>query len=91
MIILQHTFEADYPNGKRERIMSTLIDFGIPNGDSSMSRTVGLPPAIGTRLILEGKISITGVHIPVIPEIYVPILAELKEIGIEFKENKESL
>ncbi len=91
MIILQHTFEADYPNEKRDRIMSTLIDFGIPNGDSSMSRTVGLPPAIGTRLILEGKINLTGVHIPVIPEIYVPILAELKEIGIEFKEKRETL
>ncbi|MCJ7582236.1 MAG: saccharopine dehydrogenase NADP-binding domain-containing protein [Candidatus Aminicenantes bacterium] len=91
MIILQHIFEADYPKGKRERILSTLIDFGIPNGDSSMSRTVGLPPAIGTRLILEGKINVTGVHIPVIPEIYVPILAELKEMGIEFKENRETL
>ncbi len=91
MIILQHTFEASYPDGKKDRIMSTLIDFGIPNGDSSMSRTVGLPPAIGTRLILEEKINIKGVHIPVIPEIYVPILAELKEIGIEFKENREIL
>ncbi len=91
MIILQHTFEADYPNEKRDRIMSTLIDFGIPNGDSSMSRTVGLPPAIGTRLILEGEINLTGVHIPVIPEIYVPILTELKEIGIEFKEKRETL
>ncbi len=91
MIILQHTFEDVYPDGKKERIMSTLIDFGIPNGDSSMSRTVGLPPAIGTRLILEGKINKTGVHIPVIPEIYMPILAELKEIGIEFKEKKEAL
>jgi len=91
MIILQHTFEDVYTDGKKERIMSTLIDFGIPNGDSSMSRTVGLPPAIGTRLILERKINMTGVHIPVIPEIYVPILAELKEIGIEFKENRETL
>ena len=91
MIILQHIFEAVYTEGKKERIMSTLIDFGIPNGDSSMSRTVGLPPAIGTRLILEGKINKTGVHIPVIPEIYVPILAELKEKGIEFKERKETL
>ena len=91
MIILQHTFEANYPDGKKDRILSTLIDFGIPHGDSSMSRTVGLPPAIGTRLILEGKINLTGVHIPVIPEIYVPILAELKDVGIEFKEKKEIL
>ena len=91
MIILQHTFEANYPDGKKDRILSTLIDFGIPHGDSSMSRTVGLPPAIGTRLILEGKINLAGVHIPVIPEIYVPILAELKDVGIEFKEKKEIL
>lgn len=91
MIVLQHTFEAVYPDDKKERIMSTLIDFGIPHGDTSMARTVGLPAAIGTRLILEGKINLTGVHIPVIPEIYTPILAELKEIGIEFKEKKEVL
>jgi saccharopine dehydrogenase (NADP+, L-glutamate forming) len=89
MIILQHEFIASYPKGKKERITSTLIDFGIPNGDSSMARTVGLPAAIGTRLILEGKINLTGIHIPVIPEIYIPILQELKEMGIAFKEKRE--
>ncbi|MFQ6039040.1 MAG: saccharopine dehydrogenase C-terminal domain-containing protein, partial [Candidatus Aminicenantales bacterium] len=64
--------------------------FGIPGGDSSMARTVGLPAAISTRLILEGKIQKKGVHIPVQPDIYEPILEELKNMGIAFKEKKES-
>jgi len=89
MIVLQHTFIASYPSEKKEEITSTLIDFGIPEGDTSMARTVGLPAAIGTRLILEGKIEETGVHIPVVPEIYEPLLQELKEQGIAFKEKKE--
>jgi saccharopine dehydrogenase-like NADP-dependent oxidoreductase len=89
MIVLQHTFEACYPEGKEERITSTLIDFGIPDGDSSMARTVGLPPAIATKLILEGKIKKTGVHIPVLPEFYTPILEELKQLDISFKEKRE--
>ncbi len=91
MIVLQHQFVASYPDGKKEKITSTLIDYGIPNGDSSMARTVGLPAAIASRLILEGKIEITGVHIPVIPKIYVPILQELKEMDIAFTEKREEL
>ena len=91
MIMLQHQFIASYPGDKKEKITSTLIDFGIPHGDTSMARTVGLPAAISTKLILEGKIEKTGVHIPVTPEIYIPILQELKELDIAFKENKEEM
>jgi saccharopine dehydrogenase-like NADP-dependent oxidoreductase len=94
MIILQHEFIASYPGKKKkqkEKITSTLVDFGIPHGDSSMARTVGLPAAISTRLILQGKIKQKGVHIPVIPEIYRPVLEELKELGIAFKEKRENI
>jgi saccharopine dehydrogenase (NADP+, L-glutamate forming) len=92
MIILQHEFVAEYPKEKRkEKIFSTLIDFGIPYGDSSMSRTVSLPAAIGAKLVLEGKIDATGVHIPVSPTIYEPILKELERLGIAFKERSEKI
>jgi saccharopine dehydrogenase (NADP+, L-glutamate forming) len=90
MLILQHEFMADYPD-RRQRITSTMIDFGIPHGDTSMSRTVGLPAAIGVRLILQGEIDLTGVHAPVVPEIYEPVLEELEQLGIRFAEKWETL
>ncbi len=90
MVILVHEFVAAYPD-RRESITSTLIDFGLPGGDTSMSRLVGLPAAIGTRLILEGEITLTGVHIPVLPEIYEPVLDELEQLGVACVEKVEVL
>ena len=90
MIVLHHEFIADYPKEK-EKITSTLIDFGIPHGDSAMSRTVGLPAAIGASLILQKKIKATGVHIPVNPPIYEPALKELEKQGIICKEKSITL
>jgi len=93
MIILQHQFIADYPGVGRppDKITSTLVDYGIPHADSSMSRTVGLPAAISARLVLEGRIKEKGVHIPVKPGIYGPILEELENQGIVFREKRERL
>ncbi len=91
MIILQHEFLAQTDSGRNERIVSTLIDYGVPGGDSSMSRTVGLPAAIAARLVLEGKIRLTGVQVPVHPEIYGPILEELGALGIRFEEKRRVL
>jgi len=84
LLIQHHEFIAQYPDGKMEKITSTMVDKGIPNGDSSMSRTVSLPAAIATKLILNGVITMSGVHIPVLPEIYEPVLAELNELDIKF-------
>jgi saccharopine dehydrogenase-like NADP-dependent oxidoreductase len=85
MVILVHEFVAAYAD-REESISSTLIDFGVPGGDSAMARTVGTPAAVGARLILEGEIHLTGVHIPVLPEIYAPVLEELQRLGIAFEE-----
>ncbi|MCE1247075.1 MAG: saccharopine dehydrogenase NADP-binding domain-containing protein [Firmicutes bacterium] len=87
MIILHHIFEAEYPEkGKKEDITATMIDYGIPNGDSSMARTVSLPAAIGIKLILTGKITDIGVKIPVEPHIYEPVMAELETMDIRMEE-----
>ena len=90
MLVMQHEFIAQYPD-RQEKITSTMIDYGIPYGDTSMSRTVGLPAAIAVRMILQGQVELTGVHRPVMPELYEPILAELKELGIGFTEKTEPL
>jgi len=91
MIILQHDFIAEYPKGKKEHITSLMIDYGIPNGETAMARTVSLPAAIATKLILEEKIKIKGVRIPVFAEIYKPVLAELESMNIKMVETVKEL
>lgn len=87
MVVLHHEFGAVYPDDNRaEKLTSTLIDFGIPNGDTSMARTVGLPCAIGVKMVADGIITVKGVHIPILADIYEPILNELEAKGIVFQE-----
>jgi saccharopine dehydrogenase (NADP+, L-glutamate forming) len=86
MIVMHHEFIVEYKD-KKQKITSTLVDYGIPHGDSSMSRTVALPVAIASRMILDGKINLTGVHRPIIPEIYEPVLNELADLNIVLEEN----
>jgi saccharopine dehydrogenase-like NADP-dependent oxidoreductase len=90
MLILRHEFEAQYPD-RAEKITSIMVDFGIPNGYTSMARTVGLPAAIAVRLIMEDKIDLTGVVAPVMPELYEPVLEELEALGIRFVEKWETI
>jgi saccharopine dehydrogenase-like NADP-dependent oxidoreductase len=91
MIVMQHEFVAEYPD-RKEAITATMIDYGIPYGDTSMSRTVGLPAAIAVRLILQDKFAgLRGVYVPVIPEIYTPVLSELAELGIGLVEKRETI
>lgn len=87
MIVLQHEFIADYGD-RREFLRSTLVDFGEPGGPSAMSRTVGLPAAIGVLRVLDGTIRDRGVVVPVTPEVYNPILDELEALGIRFHEER---
>ena len=86
MVLLQHIFFAAYPDGTQEVIKSSMIDFGSPSTNTSVARTVSLPAAIAVKLILEKKINLTGVYRPVVPQIYNPVLDELKSLNIEMKE-----
>ncbi len=85
MIVLHHIFKVEYPSGTKT-ITSTLIDKGVYGEETSMARTVALPAAIATEMILKGKITGTGVHIPVAENIYEPILEKLEDEDIVFQE-----
>ncbi len=91
LLLLRHRFIVENKDKSRDLITSTLIDFGIPFGDSSMARTVSLPMAIGTRLIAEGRITRQGVFIPVTPDVYLPVLAELETLNITMAETRSHL
>jgi saccharopine dehydrogenase-like NADP-dependent oxidoreductase len=86
MTILEHIILAKYPDGKQEVITSKLLDFGEPGGDTSIARTVALPAACAVKMILEDEILVRGVHIPILPDIYNPIMHELENMGIELVE-----
>ena len=85
MIVMQHDFEYQ-KNNRLLNKKSTLVVYGDENF-SAMSKTVGLPLAIATKLILENKINYCGVKIPDISMIYEPILKELKDYNINFNES----
>jgi saccharopine dehydrogenase-like NADP-dependent oxidoreductase len=86
MVVLQHTFLAGYSDGRKEVIRSRMLDYGTLATDTSIARTVALPAAMGVDMILTGRIQSKGVHIPVIPEIYMPILEQLEEMNIKMVE-----
>lgn len=86
MIILHIEVIAEFKNGRKEKRLATMVNRGIPHGDSAMSRAVALPAAISARLILEGKIKATGLRMPPnLPELYKPVLDELESFGFTFK------
>jgi saccharopine dehydrogenase (NADP+, L-glutamate forming) len=86
MIAMQHIFIAGFSDGRKEMIRSRMLDFGSEKTDTSIARTVALPAAIGVEMIMNEQIRIRGVQIPVIPEIYNPVLDRLEEMGIHMIE-----
>ncbi len=85
MIIVHIEAIARFPGKPMEKRTATMHMKGIPNGDSAMSRAVGLPVAIAARLVLEGKIRGVGALIPPgLPVLYRPLLDELSKFGFAF-------
>jgi len=86
MIVMLH--EISYTvNGRLYEDTSSLLVKGENTLETAMAKTVGLPLGIAAKLILEGKMNgLTGLHIPILPEIYDPVLKELAGEGIHFEE-----
>jgi saccharopine dehydrogenase-like NADP-dependent oxidoreductase len=85
MVALQHHFTAEHPDGRIEQIHARLIEVGDRFGHSAMARTVALPAAIAARHVADGAIDAVGLQIPVLPQVYGPVLEELEEHGIAMK------
>ena len=85
MILMLHEFEYEL-NNKKHFLRSSLVVKGENAIRTAMAKTVGLPLGIAAKLILENKISLQGLHIPIIREIYEPVLQELRLEGIQFQE-----
>jgi saccharopine dehydrogenase (NADP+, L-glutamate forming) len=90
MIIMLHEIEFSL-EGKNKRTRSCLVVTGENKVHTAMAKTVGLPLGIAATLILENKIPVTGLHIPVIPEIYSQVLQQLELNGITFHETTEDV
>jgi saccharopine dehydrogenase-like NADP-dependent oxidoreductase len=85
MIVMVHKFGFEL-DGKKQLIESSMVSVGEDQTYTAMAKTVGLPVAIGALLMLKGEIHKPGVHLPITPEIYNPILDELEKFDITFKE-----
>ncbi|WP_035335423.1 saccharopine dehydrogenase family protein [Dokdonia sp. PRO95] len=85
MIVMYHKFGYEL-DGKRKQIDATMVNIGEDQVETAMARTVGLPVAMATLRILNGEITTPGVQLPIKKEVYEPILKELEDYGITFKE-----
>ncbi len=85
MIVMYHKFGYEI-NGEEKQIDSTMVCLGDDQTYTAMAKTVGLPVAIAALKILNGEITTAGVQLPISKEVYQPILEELEDYGVVFKE-----
>lgn len=87
MVVMVH--ELNYRKDEKEAALrSELVVIGEDNVHTAMAKTVGLPLGIAAKLILDGTIQLRGLHIPTRREIYEPVLRELAQQGVRFKETR---
>lgn len=87
MIVMWHRFLFKQ-GGNFKEIHSSMVVKGDDQIYTAMAKTVGLPVAIATKMILNDVIKTPGVHVPISKEIYEPILSELENYGVHFQEKE---
>jgi len=91
MVALEHHFVASTKEGGRRRIIARLLVISESGDRSAMARTVGTPAGLACALILDGKVSLTGVRIPVAEELSAPILEGLRQRGFRIEEIEDAI
>ncbi|GGA83600.1 saccharopine dehydrogenase C-terminal domain-containing protein [Puia dinghuensis] len=84
MIVMIHEI-GFIRDGRSHTAKSTLVVKGEDHLHTAMARTVGLPLGIAATLVLEGRIGLRGLHIPILPAIYDPVMQQLEQQGIRFE------
>lgn len=85
MVVVQHEITYEQ-NQEQHTLNSRLIVKGDNHQHTALAKTTGLPLGIATKLILQGTIKETGLHLPVMSSVYTPVLGELEKLGIKFEE-----
>ncbi|UPK67742.1 saccharopine dehydrogenase C-terminal domain-containing protein [Chitinophaga filiformis] len=88
MIVMTHEIEFER-RGMTTRLHSYMITQGEDSLRTAMAKTVGLPLGIMAKLLLQEKIQLKGLKIPIMPDVYNPVLKELEEYNIRFEESFE--
>jgi saccharopine dehydrogenase-like NADP-dependent oxidoreductase len=86
MLVMHHEFGCTI-DGQKHTVYSSMVNIGEDQVYTAMSNTVGLPVGMCGKMILNGDLQLKGVQIPVMPEVYNPILDELEAFGITFQES----
>ncbi|MCX8481559.1 MAG: saccharopine dehydrogenase [Sediminibacterium sp.] len=84
-VVMHHELEYLLENQKYALSSSFILD-GENKEKTAMSKTVGLPLAIAVELYLKKQLNLTGLHIPILPAIYTPVLLKLQALQIKFIE-----
>jgi saccharopine dehydrogenase-like NADP-dependent oxidoreductase len=90
MVVMVHELQYEL-EGKKFKLQSSFSLEGEDDQRTAMAKTVGSPLGIAARLILNGRIGLKGLRIPIDEEIYLPVLAELDFSGISFTEKKTEI
>ncbi|HUC83406.1 MAG TPA: saccharopine dehydrogenase C-terminal domain-containing protein, partial [Flavisolibacter sp.] len=90
LVVMMHEIEYEL-EGAKHKATSSLIQKGEDDKHTAMSKTVGLPLGIAAKLILNGQLNLKGLHIPIMKEIYEPVLSELEQQGIIFQEERSEI
>ncbi len=79
--------EVEYTDGRHTYLwQGDVYAEGQSSEDTAIARLVGWPVGIVTRLLVQGRLQLPGgFYIPVIPEIYQPLLEELADLGVQLR------
>jgi saccharopine dehydrogenase-like NADP-dependent oxidoreductase len=85
MIVMYHKIGYEL-HGEKKQIDATMVCIGDDQTYTAMAKTVGLPVAITALKIINNEITTPGVQLPIKRDVYQPILKELEQYGVVFKE-----